>query len=66
MSHPDSWKGLERYLAKESLVDELITQCQLTPNLLSLVLLELELAGRLQRHTGHKVSLKSEELLAAQ
>ncbi len=43
------------------LVDELLIQCQLTPNLLSLVLLELELAGRLQRHAGHKVSLRLEE-----
>ncbi len=42
-------------------VDTLLTQCQLTSNLLSLVLLELELAGRLTRHTGHKVSLKAEE-----
>jgi DNA processing protein len=45
------------------LVDELLIQCQLTPNLLSLVLLELELAGKLQRHTGHKVALKAEEEL---
>jgi DNA processing protein len=45
------------------LVDELLIQCQLTPNLLSLVLLELELAGRLQRHPGHKVSLKASEKL---
>jgi len=42
-------------------VDELLIQCQLSPNLLSLVLLELELAGRLQRHPGHKVALKAEE-----
>jgi len=42
-------------------VDELLTQCQLTSNVLSLVLLELELAGRLSRHAGHKVSLKAEE-----
>jgi DNA processing protein len=45
-------------------IDQLLTQCQLTANLLSLVLLELELAGRLQRHPGHKVSLKTEDLLA--
>jgi len=44
-------------------VDELMAQCQLTPNLLSLVLLELELAGRLQRHSGHKVSLLAQEQL---
>jgi DNA processing protein len=41
-------------------VDEMLIQTQITPNILSLVLLELELAGRLNRHTGHKVSLKAE------
>lgn len=38
-------------------VDELLRQSELAPAVLSLVLLELELAGRLERHTGHKVSL---------
>lgn len=42
-------------------IDELLNQCQLPHHLLSLILLELELAGRLQRHPGHKVSLKAEE-----
>jgi DNA processing protein len=42
-------------------VDELLQQSHLSSNLLSLILLELELAGRLNRHTGHKVSLKAEE-----
>ena len=42
-------------------VDEILAQCQLPANLLSLVLLELELAGRLNRHPGHKVSLKADE-----
>ena len=42
-------------------IDELLIQCQLTPSMLSLILLELELAGRLQRHTGHKVSLITED-----
>lgn len=38
-------------------VDELARSCQLSlPSLLT-VLLELELAGRLERHPGHKVSL---------
>jgi DNA processing protein len=41
-------------------VDELMIQCDVTPDILSLVLLELELAGRLQRHPGHKVSLMAE------
>jgi DNA processing protein len=38
-------------------VDELLAQCMVPPNILSFILLELELAGRLQRHPGHKVSL---------
>jgi DNA processing protein len=39
-------------------VDEILRQCQLSPATLSLVLLELELAGRLQRHPDQAVSLK--------
>ncbi len=38
-------------------VDELIRQCQLSPSAVSTVLLELELAGRLERHPGNRVSL---------
>lgn len=38
-------------------VDEIIRQCQLSPAVVSTVLLELELAGRLERHPGHRVSL---------
>ncbi len=38
-------------------VDELIRQCQLSPAVASTVLLELELAGRLERHPGNQVSL---------
>jgi len=37
-------------------VDELIRQCQMSPAIVSTVLLELELAGRLERHPGNKVS----------
>ncbi len=40
-----------------STVDELIRQCQMSPAVVSMVLLELELAGRLERHPGNKVSL---------
>lgn len=39
------------------LVDELIVQCLLTANVVLTVLLELELAGRLTRHPGNRVSL---------
>ncbi len=38
-------------------VDEIIRQCQLSPTVVSGVLLELELAGRLARHHGNQVSL---------
>jgi len=40
-----------------SLVDEVIRICQLSPSVVSWVLLELELAGRLERHPGNQVSL---------
>ena len=39
------------------MVDELIRQCQLSPAVVNTVLLELELAGRLERHAGSRVSL---------
>ncbi|MGH6948183.1 MAG: DNA-processing protein DprA, partial [Kiloniellales bacterium] len=38
-------------------VDELIRQCQLSPAVVHLVLLEMELAGRLERHPGGRVGL---------
>ncbi len=38
-------------------VDEIIRECQVSPGLVLTVLLELELAGRLERHPGQKVSL---------
>jgi len=37
-------------------VDELVRNCQFSPAAVSLVLLELELAGRLERHPGNRVS----------
>lgn len=39
-------------------VDEIIRQCQLSPSVMSMALLELELAGRLDRHPGNQVSLR--------
>lgn len=39
------------------MVDEILRQCQLSPAVVSMVLLELELAGRLERHPGSQVSL---------
>jgi len=38
------------------MVDEIIRQCQLSPSVVSWVLLELELAGRLDRHPGNRVA----------
>ena len=38
-------------------VDEVIRQCQVSAAIVHLVLLELELAGRLERHPGNRVSL---------
>jgi len=38
-------------------VDLLIRQCQLSPSAVSLVLLEIELAGRLERQSGNRVAL---------
>lgn len=38
-------------------IDEIITQTELPPAVVQTVLLELELAGRLERHAGNRVSL---------
>ena len=38
-------------------VDEIIRNCQFSPAVVSWALLELELAGRLERHPGNQVSL---------
>ena len=38
-------------------VDELVRRCQLSPALVASVLLDLELDGRLERHSGQRVSL---------
>ena len=38
-------------------VDELIRECQFSPSIVTMVLLELELAGRCERHPGNRVAL---------
>lgn len=38
-------------------VDELLRIGQFSPPMIALVLIELELAGRLERHPGNQVSL---------
>lgn len=51
-------KAIAQKLGHEPvLVDELIAQCQLTAGVVMTVLLEMELAGRLYRHPGNRVSL---------
>ena len=40
-------------------VDELVRQSHLTPSAVLIILLELELAGRLVRHPGNRVSIKT-------
>jgi DNA processing protein len=48
---------LERLGPTPVAVDELVRQCQLSPAVVVTILLELELAGRLDRHPGNQVSL---------
>ena len=60
-----SEKGLDQATARvlEALgpspvpVDELVRQCQLSPAIVVTILLDLELAGRLERHAGNQVTL---------
>lgn len=50
-------RTVEEMLGPEPVaVDELIRQCHLSPPALRAVLLDLELAGRLERHPGNRVS----------
>lgn len=44
--------------ASPTLLDDVLVMTGLTPHLLMAVLLELELAGRLERHAGSKVALR--------
>jgi DNA processing protein len=48
---------LERLSPTPVPVDELVRQCQMPAALVASVLLELELAGRLERQPGHQVAL---------
>ena len=48
---------LDRLSASPVAVDELLRQCQLSPAMVVTILLELELAGRVERHPGNRVSL---------
>ncbi|MBV9522655.1 MAG: DNA-protecting protein DprA [Alphaproteobacteria bacterium] len=48
---------IERLGPSPVAVDELVRQCQFSPATVVTILLELELAGRLERHPGNQVSL---------
>lgn len=50
-------KILENLSTSPVFVDELVRQCQLSAPVVLTVLLELELAGRLERQPGHRVAL---------
>jgi DNA processing protein len=58
-------KVLELLGPSPVMVDEVIRQCQLSPAVVNLVLLELELAGRLERHPGNRVALIAEGTVEA-
>src|SRR5579862_2326254 len=49
---------LERLGPTPVAIDELVRQCQLTASAVATLLLELELAGRVERHPGNLVSLR--------
>ncbi len=48
---------LEKLSPTPTPVDEIIRQCHLPPSVVHMALLELELAGRVSRHSGNTVSL---------
>lgn len=50
---------LEKLSPTPVAVDEIIRQCQVTPSVALTVVLELELAGRLDRHPGNQISLST-------
>ncbi len=65
-SSPSSFLDKARETVNENLslipinVDELIRECHLSASDVWVVLLEMEIAGRLERHPGGKVSLKQD------
>jgi len=46
-------------------VDEVIRECQFSPSVVTTVLLELELAGRCERHPGNRVALTQQDVVEA-
>ncbi len=65
-THPSSSLKKARHLINENLsyvpisIDELVRQCHLSASEVWIALLEMEIAGRLERLPGGKVSLKEE------
>lgn len=53
---------IEALSASPTMTDDILAMTGLTPHLLMAVLLELELAGRLERHAGSRVALKMGEV----
>jgi DNA processing protein len=47
---------IEQLSPSPTAVDDLVRQCDLTPALVASALLELELAGQIERHPGNRVA----------
>ncbi|HEX2581443.1 MAG TPA: DNA-processing protein DprA [Dongiaceae bacterium] len=64
-SELDSWRRniLMQLSPSPVAVDELLRQCQCSSMILGTILLELELAGRLERHPGNRVSMIVDKIL---
>ena len=45
------------FIIEQVTVDEMVRECQLSAAAVQTILLELELAGRIARHPGNRVSL---------
>jgi len=59
ISDDDGLDLLLEYLSPTPVaVDELVRQCQMSAASVAMLLLELELAGRIERHPGNLVSLR--------
>ncbi|MCA1654432.1 MAG: DNA-processing protein DprA [Sphingomicrobium sp.] len=59
-AQPDERARVEELLGPSSVpIDEIVRQSQLPSGTVQLILLELDLAGRLERHAGGKVSLRA-------
>ncbi|MBT3990308.1 MAG: DNA-protecting protein DprA [Rhodospirillaceae bacterium] len=56
-----AWSDVQKILNTSPVsVDEIIRRCHMSPAVVSWILLEIELAGRLERHPGNQVSIISD------